>query len=74
MRGGGFRAGHVHGATDDFGYKAVTDMVSCPDILATVLHQLGLNHERLTFSHDGREETLTDPQVTGAQVVPGLLA
>jgi hypothetical protein len=73
LAGGGFKGGHIHGATDDFGYKAVHDRVSVPDLHATLLHQLGLDHRRLTFGHRGREETLTDPLVTKARVVAGLL-
>ncbi len=74
MAGGGFRAGHVHGGTDDFGYAAVEDRVSVADLHATVLHQLGLDHRRLTYRHSGRPERLTDPEVTGARVVDELLA
>jgi hypothetical protein len=74
LAGGGFRAGHVHGATDEFGYKAVEDRVSCTSLLATLLNQLGLDHTRLAYRHQGREETLTDAPVTGAQVVDGLLS
>jgi hypothetical protein len=73
LAGGGFKAGHVHGATDDFGYKAVVDRVSVPDLHATVLHQLGLDHNRLVYRHHGREETATDAPVTGARVVTELL-
>jgi uncharacterized protein (DUF1501 family) len=73
LAGGGFRAGHVHGGTDDFGYKAVTDRVSVPDLHATILHQLGLNHHRLGYPHRGRLETLTDAPVSKARVVAGLL-
>jgi Protein of unknown function (DUF1501) len=73
LAGGGFKAGYVHGATDDFGYKAAVDKVSVPDLHATVLHQLGLNHNRLTYRHRGRDETLTDASVTGASVVGELL-
>ncbi len=73
LAGGGFRAGYVHGATDEFGYKAVKDRVSCPSLLATLLHQLGIDHTRLSYQHHGREETLTDAPVTGATVVEGLL-
>lgn len=69
MAGGGFRGGHVHGATDEFGYKAVEKRVSIPDLHATILHQLGIDHTRLTFRHSGRPERLTDPDVTGARVV-----
>jgi hypothetical protein len=74
LAGGGFKAGHVHGATDDFGYKAVEGRVSCTSLLATLLHQLGLDHERLAYRHHGREETLTDAPVTGARVIEELLA
>jgi uncharacterized protein (DUF1501 family) len=69
LAGGGFKPGHVHGATDEFGYKAVEDRVSCPDLLATLLWQLGLDHDRLSYPHAGREETLTDSAVSGARVV-----
>ena len=69
VAGGGFKPGHVHGVTDDFGYKAVEDLVSCPDLHATLLHQLGLNHDELMFHHSGRDETLTDSPVSGARIV-----
>jgi hypothetical protein len=74
MAGGGFRAGCIHGATDDFGYKSVENRVSVPDLHATILHQLGIDHKKLTFTHNGRPERLTDPDVTGARVVKELLA
>ncbi len=74
VAGGGFKAGHVHGATDDFGYRAVQDPVSVHDFHATLLHQLGLDHDRLRYPHEGREASLTDPEVTGARLVPALLA
>ncbi len=74
VAGGGFKAGHVHGATDDFGYKAVHDVVSVHDFHATLLHQLGLDHAALRYPQEGREASLTDPEVTGARVVPALLA
>jgi hypothetical protein len=73
MAGGGLKRGHIHGATDEVGYKATVDRVSVNDLHATVLHQLGLDHEKLTYSHSGREETLTDPSLTHASVVDGLL-
>jgi hypothetical protein len=73
LAGGGFKAGHVHGATDEFGYRAVEGRVSCHDLQATLLHQLGLDHEQLSYRHDGRDETLTDAAVTGARVVGELL-
>jgi hypothetical protein len=73
LAGGGFKSGHVHGASDEFGYKAVEGRVSCPDLLATILWQLGLDHDRLKYPHHGREESLTDSAVTGARVVRELL-
>lgn len=74
LAGGGFKAGHIHGVTDEFGYAGVQDRVSVPDLHATVLHQLGLDHTRLTFKHNGRPERLTDPEVTGAKVARSLLS
>jgi uncharacterized protein (DUF1501 family) len=73
LAGGGFRAGHIHGATDEFGYKSVEKVVTCPSLLATLLNQLGIDHNRLTYPHQGRDETMTDPAVTGAEVVNDLL-
>ncbi len=69
IAGGGFKGGLVYGATDVFGYKGVQDRVSCPDLLATLFYQLGLNHQEVSYVHNGREETLTDPSVTQAHVV-----
>ena len=74
MAGGGFKSGHIHGATDEFGYQSVVDRVSVADLHATILQQLGLDHTRLTFRHSGRDERLTDPEVTGARIVSELLA
>ncbi len=73
LAGGGIKAGHVHGQTDDFGYKAAVDRVSVPDLHATLLHQLGLDHRRLSYTYRGRDETLTDASVTKARVVANLL-
>jgi uncharacterized protein DUF1501 len=73
VAGAGFKAGHVHGATDDVGYKSVEGRVSVNDLHATILHQMGLDHDRLTYHHHGREETLTDSVVTDANVVTELL-
>ena len=73
LAGGGFRAGYVHGATDPVGYRAVENRVGVNDLFATLLHQLGLDHTRLTYPHHGRDETLTDPSLTGAHVVADLL-
>ncbi|MBP60184.1 MAG: hypothetical protein CMJ62_01550 [Planctomycetaceae bacterium] len=49
------------------------DRVSVPDLHATILHQLGIDHTRLSFLHKGRQERLTDPGVTQARVVSQLL-
>jgi uncharacterized protein DUF1501 len=73
LAGGGFRRGYVHGATDEFGYKALQDVVTVPDLHATLLHALGLDHEKLTYPHDGRDDQLTDAPVSHAQVVHDLL-
>ncbi len=74
LAGGGFKAGYVHGATDDVGYRAVESPVSVPDLFATILYQLGLDHTRLVYTHQGREESLTDVAVSRARVVGELLA
>jgi hypothetical protein len=60
MAGGGVRGGIVHGATDEFGWHAVRDKVHVHDLHATILHLMGLNHEKLTFRHGGRDYRLTD--------------
>ena len=60
MAGGGIRGGMVYGATDEFGYRAVTDPCTVYDLWATVLHQLGVDHERLTYRSGGRDIRLTD--------------
>ena len=69
LAGGGVKRGYIHGATDEFGYRAIEQPVSCPSLLATLLHRLGIDHTRLTYRHNGREETMTDAPVTGARVV-----
>ncbi len=71
LAGGGIRGGQVYGETDDFGYNVVRDEVSVPDLHATCLHLLGLDHTRLTFPYLGRNFRLTD--VSG-NVVQQLLA
>ncbi len=60
MAGGGIKGGTVHGATDEFGFKAAVDPTSVHDLHATILHTLGLNHERLTYRYAGRDFRLTD--------------
>lgn len=60
LAGGGVKGGTIVGATDEFGMKAVENRISVNDFHATLLHLLGLDHERLTARHDGRDERLTD--------------
>lgn len=60
MAGGGVKGGVHHGATDELGHKAVEGRVSVHDLHATMLHLLGLDHEQLTYRHNGREFRLTD--------------
>lgn len=74
LAGGGFKKGYVHGATDDFGYKSVDKVVRVTDLHATLLHTLGLDHKKLSYPHEGRDDTLTDAPVTNAKVVRELLA
>src|SRR6187549_1258722 len=60
MAGGGIKGGQVYGATDDFGYDVVEDKVHVHDLHATILHQLGFDHEKLTYRYNGRDFRLTD--------------
>ena len=60
VAGGGFKAGHVHGATDEFSHHAVEDKVTHSDWLTTVLHLFGLERDKLSFKRNARELTLTD--------------
>ena len=60
MAGGGVRGGMTYGATDEFGFRSVTDKVHVHDLHATVLHLMGFDHERLTYRHGGRDYRLTD--------------
>jgi hypothetical protein len=71
MAGGGVKAGLVYGATDDFSYNVVEGGVHVHDFHATLLHLLGIDHERLLFKHQGRRYRLTDVH---GQIVSGLLA
>ena len=68
LAGGGIRGGMIHGATDEFGYHAVEDKVSIPDLHATILHLLGLDHKKLTYRFMGRDMRLTD--VSGEVIKP----
>ncbi len=60
MAGAGVKKGHSHGATDEFGHQAIVDSATIYDLHATILHLLGLNHERLSWYHNGIERRLTD--------------
>ena len=60
MCGGGIKGGITHGATDELGYNAVTDIVEIHDLHATLLHLLGIDHERMTYRYQGRDFRLTD--------------
>lgn len=60
VAGGGFKAGHLHGASDDFGYEVTEGGVHVHDLHATILHQLGIDHEKLTYRFQGRDFRLTD--------------
>ena len=71
MAGGGVKPGITLGRTDDLGYNVVEDPVEVHDLHATILHLMGLDHERLTYRFQGREFRLTD--VSG-EVVTKLLA
>jgi len=60
VAGGGFKGGHVHGATDEFGYHVVENEVDVHSLWATIQHQLGLNHEDVTYHFAGRDFRLSD--------------
>lgn len=60
MAGGGVKGGMAYGETDEFGFEAVKDKVHVHDIHTTILHLLGIDHELLTYFHQGRKESLTD--------------
>jgi hypothetical protein len=71
MAGGGVKAGHTHGATDDYSYNVARDPVSVHDLQATIMHLLGFDHERLTYRFQGRDFRLTDVH---GEIVKGILA
>jgi hypothetical protein len=60
MAGGGIRKGYVHGETDEFGFSVINNEVHVHDLHATLLHQLGMDHERLIYRYQGRDFRLTD--------------
>lgn len=70
LAGGGVRGGTSYGETDEFGFEAAVNKVHLHDLHATILHIMGLDHERLTFFHQGRDESLTD---VGGRVIAELL-
>src|SRR5256886_16138215 len=72
MAGGGSRPGTIYGETDDFSYNIVKDPVHIHDFHATVLHLLGMNHERFTYKYQGLDQKLTG--VEAARVINELLA
>ena len=72
MAGGGVKGGVIHGETDDFSYNIVKDPVHIRDFHATVLHLLGIDHERLSFRNQGLDLKLTG--VEHAKVINELLA
>ena len=71
LAGGGVKGGTVYGATDEFGFRATENPVAVHDLHATILHLLGLDHERLTYRYAGRDFRLTD---VAGEVVKGILA
>ena len=71
MAGGGLKKGHVHGKTDEIGYRGIEGRVSVYDIQATILHLLGFDHEQFTYDFQGRPFRLTDVE---GQVIRQILA
>ena len=71
MAGGGVKRGYVHGATDELGYRITRDPVHVHDLQATILHLMGIDHEKLTFPYQGRDFRLTDVH---GKLVPGIIA
>jgi hypothetical protein len=71
MAGGGIKRGLTYGTTDDIGLYAIENKVHVHDLHATILYLMGLDHERLTYRHNGRDERLT---VTEGKVVKGVIS
>ena len=71
MAGGGVKGGIAYGETDDWGYKSVVNKLEMHDLHATILHLLGIDHERLTYRFGGRDIRLTDVK---GEVVREILA
>lgn len=74
LAGGGVKAGHCHGATDDLGYQSVVDPVTVHDLHATILHLLGFDHLRLTYPFMGVNQRLSNVTKPGSRVVREILA
>ena len=72
MAGGGIKGGVTHGATDDFGYNAVQDVVTVHDLHATMLHLLGINHEKFSYKFQGLDMRLTGVE-GGVKVIKNIL-
>jgi hypothetical protein len=73
MAGGGIKGGTVYGATDDFGFRATENPVQVRDLHATILHLLGLQHDKLTYYFQGLQQRLT--QIDGdSRVIREILA
>ena len=72
MAGGGTKAGHIHGETDDYSYNVIKDPVSVNDLNATILHCMGIDHERFTYKFQGLDARLSG--VEAPRIVPELLA
>jgi len=72
LAGGGIKPGMVHGATDDFGHRAIENIVTPNDYQATLMHLFGLQWDKLVFNHAGREEVITAGR--NAKVVTGILS
>jgi uncharacterized protein (DUF1501 family) len=71
LAGGGVKGGYIHGATDELGIDAVEGRIHAHDLHATILHLMGIDHEKLTFRYSGRDFRLTDVH---GQIVNGILA
>ncbi|MCA9007915.1 MAG: DUF1501 domain-containing protein, partial [Planctomycetaceae bacterium] len=71
LAGGGVKGGMTYGETDDFGFKAAVNNVHVHDLHATILHLMGINHERLTYHYSGRDFRLTD---VAGEVVHNIIA
>ncbi len=71
VAGGGFKRGYLHGQTDELGYNIATDAVDVHDLHATILHQMGIDHTKLTYRFQGRDFRLTD---VAGNVIDALVA